>query len=627
MPGMDAARTIDATARRRGRAGVAALAALTIGWALVMQSLGWAQTSYYAFVKALGDGTAQIDDHHWETRDKSWIDGHFYSVKAPGLPLLLTPVHVAMEAAGADRLAHDAADTARAGGARQWTYRGLNVHAYGYDPARAAQMKRRLEVQAPLVWALGLVGTVLPALLLLVLVRRRAESLEPGLGTLTAVTLGGATLVMPFAVNLFGHVLAALLAFGAFVVAWREREGRTARPWLVALAGLLSGLAVTTEYPLAIAGAIVGLYAVARPSALAASPQRLRGLAGRASAYTAGAVLGVAPLLLYNLLAFGSVTTLSYKNAVNEQGTTGHQTLGLNDGGFFGIAMPDPRAAADLLISPRGVLVLVPIVVMGLVGLRLMWRAGRRAEALVIGTITAAYYVYNTGYWLPMGGGSPGPRFLVPLLPFLALALAPAWRRYPGPTLALAVPSALTMIAATVTYPLIGPGDSAQWTTRIGEAHFQHTVLSVLGLDNGWPAIAPVLLAFVAAAVLATRATSGLAWHRRPRLAWAALAGWGVVAGAVAPLFGEAEISGRLVGPTGVIDHGSHGVLVLAGLLVGAAVLGFAQWRSAKVVDDDPPDRADPQPEAVERSRPPARPRRPRETIGVQHHGPDPETA
>ena len=60
-----------AAARRRARAGVGALVALTIGWALVMQSLGWAQTSYFALVKALGDGTAQIDRYHWETRDKS----------------------------------------------------------------------------------------------------------------------------------------------------------------------------------------------------------------------------------------------------------------------------------------------------------------------------------------------------------------------------------------------------------------------------------------------------------------------------------------------------------------------------------------------------------------------------
>ena len=139
----------------RRRLGFGAVLALTVGWALLMQSLGWAQTSYYALVKSLSDGTPQIDRYHWETRDKSWTGGHFYSVKAPGLSVLTLPLYEGLTAVGAPTLAREAADTARAHGARQWTYRGLNVHSYGGVPRRAAQIKRRLEVQAPMVWALG----------------------------------------------------------------------------------------------------------------------------------------------------------------------------------------------------------------------------------------------------------------------------------------------------------------------------------------------------------------------------------------------------------------------------------------------------------------------------------------
>ncbi|PTL59690.1 hypothetical protein [Paraconexibacter algicola] len=609
----------------RSRRGALALVALGLGWALVMQSLGWAQTSYYAFVKALGAGTTKIDAYHWETRDKSYIDGHFYSVKAPGLPLLLTPVSEVLDAAGGRTVAADAAKRAKEGGAAQWSYRALNVHAYGYDRANAIATKSRLERQAPLVWALGLVGTVIPALLLLVLVRRRVERVEPGLGALTAVTLGGATLIMPFAVNLFGHVLATLLAFAAFALAWHERDRPTPRLVLLALAGLLSGLAVTTEYPLAIAGAIVGLYAMLRPDAITAGP---RALAARAGTYATGVILGVVPLFVYNLVAFGSITTLSYKNAVNEQGTTGHETLGLNDGGFFGIGVPAPRQALDLLISPRGVLVLIPIVVMACVGTWLLYRRGRRAEASVIGAIAAAYYLYDTGYWLPMGGGSPGPRFLIPMLPFLAVGLACAWRRYPGPTLALAVPSAVTMVVATITMPLIGPGGTATWMDRLEIANFQHTFLSVLGLDNGWAAIAPVLLLFAAAAVLAARSAPRLALLRgQARPAALTLLAWGVLAGLVAPAYGEEEISGAIVGPTGKVIHTAHQSLVVAAVLVAALVLLVTIRRSADAVDDEVPTDAALETQARERTRTPRLPWRPREPIGVQHHRPDPETA
>ena len=69
----------------RARAGVLAIVSLGIGWAFVMHSMGWAQLSSYAQVRALAAGHTEIDPWHWETRDKAWFGGHFYSVKAPGL--------------------------------------------------------------------------------------------------------------------------------------------------------------------------------------------------------------------------------------------------------------------------------------------------------------------------------------------------------------------------------------------------------------------------------------------------------------------------------------------------------------------------------------------------------------
>jgi len=47
-----------------------------------------------------------------------------------------------------------------------------------------------------------------------------------------------------------------------------------------------------------------------------------------------------------------------------------------------------------------------------------------------------------------------------------------------------------------------------------------------------------------------------LDWSRgQERAAWAALIGWGVLAGVIAPLFGEEQIGGPLAAPTGYIDH------------------------------------------------------------------------
>ncbi len=79
------------------------LALFAFASALVVQSPGWAQTSYMALSKALSHGTAQIDPWHWEPHDVGYTDGHYYSVKPPGLVLATLPLYRALDVAGADR--------------------------------------------------------------------------------------------------------------------------------------------------------------------------------------------------------------------------------------------------------------------------------------------------------------------------------------------------------------------------------------------------------------------------------------------------------------------------------------------------------------------------------------------
>ena len=222
-----------------------------------------------------------------------------------------------------------------------------------------------------MVWALGLVAVVLPAFLLLLLVRAVAERVEPGYGTAAAVALGAGTLILPFSTLFFSHVLSATLAFAAFAVFWRERAGPE-RLLLVAAGGALAGFAIVTEYPLGLAAVVLGVYAMRRS---------LR----RGAAYAAGLAAGVAPLVIYNVWAFGSPTHSSYKGAVAIQGDTGHDVVGLNDGGFFGIDLPDPQIAIDLLVANKGLLTLAPVLGLALVGVVLLHRRGLRAEAYVIG--------------------------------------------------------------------------------------------------------------------------------------------------------------------------------------------------------------------------------------------------
>lgn len=128
----------------------------------------------------------------------------------------------------------------------------------------------------------------------------------------------------------------------------------------------------------------------------------------RLAAFLALPVLGAAALLTYNLNAFGA-------------------TLG----GYAVVRLGVPNFAAlvGLLVSPnRGLLVFTPVALLALPGLvRWHWHRSRWIHYLAVGV--GAYvvmYASFRGWW---GGHTYGPRFLVDVLPALALCAVPTVER------------------------------------------------------------------------------------------------------------------------------------------------------------------------------------------------------
>ena len=375
--------------RRRRAAEYGAICLVVVAAALVLQPSGCNQTAHFALVKALHDGTPKIDRYAGETCDTAYIDGHYYAAKAPGLALLTEPWYAALRVVGLD----------------------AEPHASGL-----AYPEGMLALPRVATWQVSLWGATLAALLLLLLVRWAAELLVPGYGAAAAVLLGLGTLVLPFSTLFFAHVLSATLGMASFCLLLRHRRrgGRVAVP---VAAGALVGVAVVVEFPLAILAVALAVYL---------------GLGrGRLVPYAIGLAAGIVPLVAFDTWAFGSPFDLSYEHAVIEPGGSGHDVIGANDEGLFGLTVPSLRAAAELLASDKGLLVLTPLALAGVGGLLALRRGAARREANLALGVCGAFLLYNSAYFLPFGGWVPGPRFLIPALPFVALGIAAALRAMP----------------------------------------------------------------------------------------------------------------------------------------------------------------------------------------------------
>jgi hypothetical protein len=226
-------------------------------------------------------------------------------------------------------------------------------------------------------------------------------------------------------------------------------------------------------------------------------------------------------------------------------------------------------------------LVLSPVLALAGVGTFLLYRRGRRAEALTIAAISLGFLVYNSGYYLPFGGGSPGPRFLIPMLPFLAVPLGLAFRRYPAVTLALAVPSTVLAVVGTATHPLIGSDETGLWANVLNGAAFEHTLATLLGAGNGWGGILPFFIAVAVAIGLAVSASDRLSFAGGTLASALAVAVWACAAIAAPDILGEASGSQYPAQWNALVAATAIGSITLVGLTAAFELRPWARLARA----------------------------------------------
>ena len=353
-------------------------------------------------VAVVEDGTFQIDAYVENTVDYAKVGEHYYSDKAPGAALAGIPVYAALKQildlpimdGLMDRLASNEAlqATLREGGS------GLLEAKVRFAIAQVA---------------LTFVTAALPTALMGALIYRLLARFTARPWPRIWVVLGYGLLTPAFAYagSFYGHQLSAALLFGVFYLVFIKQK-RLGRPTLLGI-GLLLGYSVITEYPSALVGGVLFLYVFYR-----LDDKRRIGwvmLAG---------VLIAAGWMAYNTAVFGAPLELGYSHS--ELWTKQHET------GFMSLTLPHWEAIWGITFGAfRGLFLLSPLLLLAGPGFALWWRSGEhRPELWVALSSVGAMFLFNSSSIMWWGGFAVGPRYLLPMLPFMALPLIFLFREW-----------------------------------------------------------------------------------------------------------------------------------------------------------------------------------------------------
>jgi hypothetical protein len=375
------------------------------------------------------DHSLKINRYHWNTWDKAVVNNRdFYSDKAPGTaflgvvayaglqvaratPLIRTGIQqlernhawdVAIRLGKSDTQVRPAARGINLGGCQRAGTAG-NVQYIPWGNRLVPPMRQwalsKYVVSVVTVSFLSALFVAFFFWFLGVYTRRQVNR------WLLTLLFAVGTVAFPYSTVFYSHELVAGFLFVAFALLFLYRQegiGKLAAP----IAGFLFGMALFTEYTVAIIVAILGAYAL---WVLRRDPRSL-GLMALAGS------LPVIGLLAYNYACFGGPLDTGYTHDFCWSAAQG--------GGLAGFTTPKPGPLWDLTLgSFRGLFYTSPFLLLAAPGAVIMWRRGHQLEATICIVCATVFIVAISAYWGWNGGKVDGPRYLVPIVPFIAFPI------------------------------------------------------------------------------------------------------------------------------------------------------------------------------------------------------------
>ncbi|HYK01384.1 MAG TPA: hypothetical protein VE974_06485 [Thermoanaerobaculia bacterium] len=344
-----------------------ALFVVTLGcYAYTFGGGGWNENASFALVRAVVEQrTISIERYLSTTGDVSRSGGRTYSNKPPGVAFLAIPVYAALVAGE------------RAAGLEFDQFKVTTANAYVCTVA-----------------VCGVLGALIPVALFL---HGRAQGIADARWlVLVSLTVALGTPLFGYATALWVHVPSAALLFLAYVLLHRSP----------AAAGFLAAMAVATNYVSAIPMAIFAI--------LLFLPRERR--AARLFRFCAGAVLPAVLVGWYHTAAFGAFYRTPIDSLTPEFVTRGAML------GIF--VRPSLDALWGVTFSPyRGLFYSAPVLLVALAGAITLFRAGKRRELVTLAAIVLFFLLVNASFNGWFGGYSFSARYLLPIVPFLGVAM------------------------------------------------------------------------------------------------------------------------------------------------------------------------------------------------------------
>lgn len=264
--------------------------------------------------------------------------------------------------------------------------------------------------------------SAVPGALLILLAKKDLENyVDESTAFYTAIIGGLATPLLVYSSSLFGVVTAGFFGFSSYLLLQRSLE--TDNKKIVFISGLLSALAIATEYYAGLIPLTLAIYL--------ASYRDIRKIA----IFSSGVILGCVPLFIYHWAITGNpfVPVIMSADLI----MPGMINIGCTvyEACFRGTSYPyiagsilNPFraliAALRLLFYPmRGLFFYAPVLLIAIPGTYKLYRRDKRLTLIFPGTFIL-FLLFQSLRLNWMAGLSFGPRYTIPALPFLLLPLA-----------------------------------------------------------------------------------------------------------------------------------------------------------------------------------------------------------